>query len=73
MPGWGEILQEIQALPRAASGAPDVDSVRRKYLAQMHQLTGRSIIIYYSNWLSNANQNTGIQLDDMQALMEVCR
>ncbi len=73
MPGWGEILQEINALPRAPGGAADTDTVRRKYLASLHQLTGRSIIIYYSNWLYNSNQQTAILLDDMQAMMEVCR
>jgi len=73
MPSFGEILQEVQALPRVASGGLDHDTVRRKYLNQLQQLTGRSVIIYYSSWLSNQNQNSGILLDDMQAMMEVCR
>lgn len=51
MPNWGEVLKEIQCtLP--AEGPLDI--VRRKYLAELHNYTGRNIIIYYSGWLQRA-------------------
>lgn len=45
MPNWSEIVEEV----KAAGAVHDV--VRRKYLAQLHELTGRNTIIYYSGWL----------------------
>lgn len=45
MPSWGEILSEIS---RAGSTH---DLIRRKYLARLHRLTKRNVIIYYSGWL----------------------
>lgn len=46
MPNWNQILAEIQS----AFVGPH-DSVRRKYLEQLHNLTNRNVIIYYSGWL----------------------
>ena len=48
MPSWGEVLTEIQA------AGTTHDLVRRKYLAQLHELTGRNVILYYSGWLQKA-------------------
>lgn len=45
MPNWNEILNETKAC-----GSPH-DVVRRKYLQELHRLTGRNVIIYYSGWL----------------------
>jgi len=45
VPDWQGILAEIQ---KAGSAA---DVVRRKYLAELHRITGRNVIIYYSGWL----------------------
>jgi hypothetical protein len=45
MPSWRVILDEIQA-----AGSP-FDVTRRKYLAELHRLTGRNVIAYYSGWL----------------------
>lgn len=45
MPSWRVILDEIQA-----AGSP-YDVTRRKYLAELHHLTGRNVIAYYSGWL----------------------
>lgn len=45
MPSWNEIFNEIHV-----TGSPH-DVVRRKYLAQMHEATGRNVIAYYSGWL----------------------
>ncbi len=48
MPNWSQILEEVTA----AGSTHDV--VRRKYLAAVHDLTGRNVILYYSGWLQLA-------------------
>lgn len=45
MPNWHQLLSEIKI-----SGST-YDITRRKYLKQLHELTGRNIILYYSGWL----------------------
>ena len=73
MPTWGEILQELNA-SATAGGLPDFDGVRRKYLADMHNLTGRAVIIYYSAWLEGRGYSPdliSIGLQDMAGFMEV--
>jgi ATP-dependent protease ClpP protease subunit len=45
MPDWNEILNEITAMGSTH------DVVRRKYLAILHEVTKRNVIIYYSGWL----------------------
>ena len=45
MPNWNELLNECQA-----SGST-FDLIRRKYLKQLYDLTGRNVIVYYSGWL----------------------
>jgi hypothetical protein len=73
LPTWGEILVELQAT-QAAQGTPDFDGVRRKYLRNLHQVTGRDTILYATNWLSGGGgPGTSITLEDMQGMMEVCR
>ena len=55
MPNWAEILNELHA----AGSTHDV--VRRKYLRELHDLTGRNVIVYYSGWLQkNALLNRGV-------------
>jgi hypothetical protein len=54
MPGWGDILAEVQATRNPAGGL-DFDSVRRKYLTQLARLTGRSTVVYASDWLTGTN------------------
>ena len=49
MPSWTELLAEIQA--EAIKGRQAHDRVRRRYLALLHEHTGRNIIVYYSGWL----------------------
>lgn len=71
MPSWGEILAEVQQSAAANNGNPDLDGIRRRYLAELHQRTGRDTIIYYSDWLGGAGP--GINLLDMQGMMEVVR
>jgi len=54
MPNLNEILNEAKVL--AAAGRGDaIDVVRRKYLKQLSDLTGRNTIAYYSCFLTNPN------------------
>lgn len=48
MPNWTSLLFELQR-----AGSPH-DVIRRKYLRELHELTGRNTIIYYSGWLQKA-------------------
>ncbi len=50
MPNWKEVLAEIKRRQNLAALA--VDGVRHDYLGQLHQLTHRNIIAYYSGFLS---------------------
>lgn len=54
MPNWSDVLLEIRQLAQhhdtLAKAAVDV--VRRKYLNELHEYTGRNVIAYYSGFLS---------------------
>jgi hypothetical protein len=67
VPGWGDILNEVQA----AGGNADV--VRERYIGELHALTGRSTVVYATDFLSGAGIGASITLQDMQGLMEVFR
>jgi len=55
MPNWGQVLSEIQAQDATlrSEALSAVDVVRRRYLSELNQVTGRNVIAYYSGWLSN--------------------
>jgi hypothetical protein len=72
LPTWGEILAELNA-SAAARGVPDFDGIRRNYLARLHALTERNVIVYATDWLAGSAPQAAIVLEDMQAMMEVCR
>lgn len=72
MPIWSEILAELK--PQVAGTPPDFDGVRRKYLLQLHQHTGRDVILYATGWLQKpdvAPHLASINDEDIHALMEV--
>jgi len=79
MPTWGQILAEINGLLIAAQqGVPlpasPFDIVRRKYMAQLAQLTGRNAILYASNWtggLAQDGSSASMTAEDIQGFMEV--
>ncbi len=51
MPTWGELLQELQASAPQPGGPVDLDGVREKYIRQLHEVTGRPVIVYATDWL----------------------
>jgi len=51
MPNWSEVLREVQEEQKKNPKANPLDSVRRKYLCKIHDITGRNVIAYYSGWL----------------------
>ncbi len=53
MPSWGDLLKEIQAEIASKSPAP-FDTVRRKYLLDLHNYTGRNVVIYTTNGYNRA-------------------
>lgn len=62
MPNWRDLVDEINA------SANVLDIVRRKYLAQLYDVSRRNVIVYYSGWLQKrelVQQGvTGFELDD---------
>lgn len=73
MPIWSEILAEL-AETQPPGRSPDFDAVRRKYLAGLHQHSGRNVILYASGWLQSeaaASADILIGDQDIQAFMEV--
>lgn len=68
MPIWGQVLSEI-----ATSDDPTIhDKTRRKYRRDLHSLTGRHTIIYYTDWLTNedpTSTQSAMTLSDMQGFM----
>jgi ClpP class serine protease len=51
MPDWNSLLNELNVI--AASGGP-FDILRRNYLKNLSDLTGRNTIVYYSGWLQKS-------------------
>lgn len=51
MPNWIEVLSEITEINDKVNSVNAVDQVRRKYLTQIKEITGRNVIAYYSGWL----------------------
>lgn len=74
MPTWGQILNELNRT-LTPNGTPDFDSVRRKYIRQLADYTGRSTIAYASDFLTATSDPSAIpiNLGDMQAMMEVVK
>lgn len=73
MGSWNEIHEEIFAGEVKRQRESISDQVRRKYLADLHRLTGRNTIAYYSGWLSKPGPQffnvTQISDDDKAGFM----
>lgn len=59
MPIWSEILAEL-ARTQEQGRLADFDGVRRKYLGQLHQHSGRNVILYASGWLQKSVAPTAL-------------
>lgn len=73
MPSWGELLEELNA--SITEQGPGFDDIRSKYIARLHKLTGRAVIVYGSGWLQRVGEqdaNLLVQPSDVHALMETC-
>ena len=57
MPNWNQLLDEINA----AEGIHDV--IRRRYLKEVFEITGRNVIIYYAGWFQKGSI-AGIEIND---------
>lgn len=64
MPNWNEVQVEInQEKAKIATQSP-LDTVRRKYLAELNGYTGRNVIAYYSAWLQRGPNTPNISIED---------
>jgi ATP-dependent protease ClpP protease subunit len=66
MPSWHEILNEI-----AKSGSTH-DVIRRRYIQELSDKTGRNTVIYYSGWLQKPGmEGTEVNDNDKNGFMTV--
>lgn len=80
MPTWGELLRELKTLQDRAAEHPDEfggasphDVLRRRYLRQLEELTGRAVLVYATAWMENRPlppTAVSINLSDVQGFME---
>ena len=71
MPDWSQILNEINAREATFMSVSILDDVRRRYLNELHELTKRNIVVYYSGWLQNPLNGTEINDEDKTGFMTV--
>jgi len=68
MPNLSQVLEEIQSLQDDSR----FDIVRRKYISKLSEFTGRNVICYYTDFLSNgSHQHVSINDDDKNGFMAV--
>ncbi|MCA1942905.1 MAG: hypothetical protein LDL15_04795 [Yonghaparkia sp.] len=74
MASWGELLAELNQR-KAQHGVGVFDTVRREHLAALAKHTGRSVILYATNWTGGSAdpQLISITPEDVQGFMEVVR
>jgi Serine dehydrogenase proteinase len=64
MPNWNDVLGEINLVKAQIAGASPLDIIRRKYLAELNQYTGRNVIAYYSAWLQRGPNTPNLSIND---------
>lgn len=64
MPNWSEVLGEINQVKAQLVAASPLDIVRRKYLRELHEYTGRNVIAYYSAWLQRGANTPNLSIND---------
>ena len=71
MPTWSEILKEFDA----SISPPDFNGFRRGYMRQLHQHTGRDVILYATAWTQTHKDTPASALaiddEDIHSFMEV--
>jgi len=80
MPTWGELLRKLANLKEDAArnpipGGPSPhDILRRQYLKELSEHTGRAVIVYATCWLEDRpdirSDETSLVLGDKQGFME---
>ena len=68
MPNWNNVLKEI-AVEQATSMASPHDVIRRRYLAELFEYTGRNVIAYYSGFLTKPVQGIEVNDEDKNGFM----
>jgi len=63
MPNLEDVLKEINDLKSSLDSKSPWDSIRLKYLEQLHRKTGRNVIAYYSGWLQGKSGEPTIITD----------
>src|SRR2546422_5300783 len=65
MPSWNELVDEIK------NQGSTFDIIRRKYIRNLAEVTGRNVIIYYSGWLQKPQMGAlaGINDNDKNGFM----
>ena len=70
MPNWNEVLLEIQREHNNNPGLNALDTVRRKYLKKVSEITQRNVIAYYSGWLQKPRSpDTAVNDKDKSGFM----
>lgn len=70
MPSWSEILKSVQVQPPEFVGE-FLDNLRKGYIRELGDYTGRNVISYYSAWLVRPGvPDISINDKDMNAFME---
>jgi ClpP class serine protease len=80
VPTWGEIGPELLKIQQRVANEPNpkvgpYDILRRKYLAKLHQRTGRATFLYYSGWMDKPNagpEDLSVVGADVCGFMEAC-
>ena len=68
MPDWNQISNELNDIDTASINK--YDTVRRRYLKNLYELTNRNVIIYYSGWLQKPDiAGTEINDEDKNGFM----
>ncbi|HKK74728.1 MAG TPA: hypothetical protein VJ953_06635 [Saprospiraceae bacterium] len=63
MPNWNEVILEIQKEQEITPDKNPLDTVRRRYLKKIFEISGRNTIAYYSGWLQKS-QAPGTAVND---------
>lgn len=67
MPSWSEIITDVNLYSNVGI---ELDKKREQYLTQIHSITGRNVIAYYSGWLKTPDApHVSIDEQDKNAFM----